>query len=194
MGDFPQTLLGIFAAVAPFGALPVFARLAEREPGVHPPLFLALVALCAFAALAAAALVADPFLDWLDVTPENFQFAAAVIMSPLAIRLLVFGTTMGLPGDGSQAGRLAWAVPLGVPLVAGPAALAAAMSYGTRFGIPEVLAAAALVVVFTAALFFVSDRAARLLRGAGMDVLARLSGALLVVIAVELAIDGVRSV
>ena len=112
-----------------------------------------------------------------------------------AIRPLVRGraieeTTASLV-DGSARAALA---PLAVPLLATPAALAAAVSYGERSGegatIVVVLAIAGLAALLLAAQPLLHARAGR----AAVEALARLSGALLVATAVGLIVDGVLTI
>ncbi|MEE8369276.1 MAG: MarC family protein [Dehalococcoidia bacterium] len=195
MSEFWREVLGLFASVAPLGALPVFAAHAGRV-GVGRRASLAIrVGLLSFALLAAAIALGDPFLAWIDVSPENFQLAAGLAMMPLAFRLLWAGDSMGVCLD--QATGVvgsSWLMPLAVPLVAGPASLAAAISYGTRFGVGSTLGAAALTIALTTATFVAGPLLLRLLGAAGVSALGRLSGLLLVVIVVELMVDGVQSV
>ena len=132
-------------------------------------------------------LAAGPFLEWLDVSPENFQLAAGLIMLPQALQLLVRGRTLA---DEGSAGLL----PLAVTLLAGPASIAAAMSYGARFGEGTAAEASALVLIATAGLLMAGERFERWVGRVGMGVLGRFNGALLVVIAIEMIVDGVRSV
>ena len=185
MSEFVRVALGLFAAVAPFGALPVFlgadVKVAERWRVV------AVMCVAALLLLGAAALVAGPFLDWLDVTPETFQLAAGLIMLPQALQLVARGRTL----SNVESGVI---VPLSAPLLAGPASLAAAMSYGTRFGETETVCAAALLLFATAVLLGAGEWIERGVRLPAIDLLGRLNGGLLVVIAIEMAVDGVRSV
>lgn len=185
VSEFVRAAVGMLAAVAPLGALPVFldARVsAEERPRALATMFLAALLL-----LSAAAIVAEPFLDWLDISAENFQLAAGIIMLPQALQLLWRGRTLSESDNGAI-------VPLAVPLLAGPASLAAAMSYGTRFGGADAIGASAAVLVVTCGLLLAGDWLQRRVGGAVIGVLARLNGALLVVISIELAVDGVRSV
>jgi small neutral amino acid transporter SnatA (MarC family) len=100
---------------------------------------------------------------------------------------------MALP-QGVLGVAIAWVFPLAVPLIAGPAAVVASMSYAARFGAGDTIIASAAVTALTAALYLAAPHIASVLRRAGLDALARLSGGLLAIIAVELAISGVRSV
>lgn len=185
MSEFARAALGMFAAVAPLGALPVFLD-ANILPADRRRV-IATMYLVALLLLGAAALVAEPFLDWLNVSPENFQLAAGLIMLPQAFHLLWRGRTLSEAEDGVP-------VPLAAPLLAGPASIAAAMSYATRFGEVEAVRASALALVITAALLLAADRLDQRLGSAALGLFARLNGALLVIIAVELIVDGVRSV
>ncbi len=185
MSEFARAFLGMFAAAAPFGALPVFLNAhvgAEQRRRV-----VALMYVAALLLLGAAVLGAEPFLDWLDISPESFQLAAGLIMLPQALQLVWRGRTL----SGAEAGTI---VPLAAPLLAGPASVAAAMSYGTRFGEVEAVRASALVLFGTGGLLLAGEWVERRLGSATIGLLGRLNGALLVIIAIEMAVDGVRSV
>jgi small neutral amino acid transporter SnatA (MarC family) len=108
-------------------------------------------------------------------------------MLPQALQLVWRGRTL----SGAEAGTI---VPLAAPLLAGPASLAAAMSYGTRFGEMEAAGASALVLFGAGGLLLAGEWAERKLGRATIGLLGRLNGALLVIIAIEMAVDGVRSV
>jgi multiple antibiotic resistance protein len=115
-------------------------------------------------------------------------------MAPLAFRLLWSGESMPLPREGDRPLRRFWLTPLTVPLVAGPASLAAALSYGTRFGLEPTLGAAAFVLVLTALAFAAAPQLQRTLGTAGISALGRFTGGLLVIVAIEMLVDGVQSV
>lgn len=185
MSEFARAALGLLAAVAPFGALPVF--LDARTEGADQWRIIAGMCVVAFLLMGVAVLVAEPFLECLDISPENFQLAAGLIMLPQALQLLVRGRTLGNEGSPGL-------LPLAVPLLAGPASIAAAMSYGARFGEETAAGASALVLFATAGLLLVGEWVERTAERAAIGQLGRLNGALLVVVAIEMIVDGVRSV
>ena len=194
MSDFWRAALGLFAAVAPLGAMPVFlAATASLAPRRRLALAAASTA-AGFALLAAAIAAGDPFLDWIDVSPENFQLAAGSVMLPVAVHLIWSGHPMSMPEEEGDPPWWLWLAPLATPLVAGPASIAAAVSYGTRFGEGTTLAAAAVVAALTAALFALAPALHRTPGPAVIGALGRLGGALLAVLAVELMLDAVHSV
>jgi small neutral amino acid transporter SnatA (MarC family) len=192
VNDFGVALLGLFAAISPAGAAPVFLSLHPviRERAAAA----ALAALVAFLALAFVTVAGEPFIDWLDISPESFQLAAAAIMAPHAMHLLWSGISLTLRGPGAYGPLPAWIIPLGLPLLAGPAAMAASLSYGTRFGTEVALGASALILVLAVAWVAGEGRLERLYGRSGAGVLGRLTGILLIIIAVEMALDGIRSV
>ena len=120
------------------------------------------------AVLALAALVADPVLDTLDLSPEGFWIAAGIVLLVPAFARLATGTTRD---------------------VAGPAAVLVSMALATRDGVGETLVAVA--ITFVAALLatsFVRPEAR------WVPIAERLVGGAMVVVAFDLIRDGVIAV
>jgi multiple antibiotic resistance protein len=195
MNEFTRATFALVLAVAPLGALPIFAAYL-REVSSEMRLRGAIgVGALSFALLTVTVLIGDPFLDWIDVSPENFQIAAGVLIAPVALRLLITGDSMITPreADGPMP-RRAWLIPLAFPLIVGPASLAAALSYGTRFGEGETIAAAAVAAAFALLACAFALPLTRSIGNLAVGALGRLNGALLMIIVVELIVDGVQTV
>ncbi|MCH7483928.1 MAG: MarC family protein [Chloroflexi bacterium] len=193
MTDILRAAVGIFATLAPFGLIPAFLAASRdaREENARAGRTLPLAGITALVVLLVAVLLADPFLDFLDVSAENFQAAAAVIMLPLAARLLWSGHSLGLS---DVATSRPWLLPLAIPGLAGPASLGAVVAYSGRYGEADAAIAVAIAIMAASALLYAAGFLQRALGERAIGVLGRLSGALIVAIAVELAVDGVRSV
>jgi small neutral amino acid transporter SnatA (MarC family) len=197
MIDFLICIAGIFATVAPFGALSAvltYKRERADQPEPDAPQdrqFTLLTPTAAFGALAISALVSDPLLDALRISGPSFEFAAAAAMVPLSIRLLVFGDSMAAPAW--KLPSYAWLVPFSLPLLAGPVSLIAAISYADRIGIVEAIVAAAIALAVTAALFATLPLWQKI-RLFFVQMLGRLSGVLLVAMAAEMVLDGLHSI
>ena len=197
VSNFAICLAGLFATVAPFGALssvrrykPDIARQESLDVLQIGPLTIFAPA-AAFAVLTIAALVSDPLLDALQISGPSFQFAAAAAMVPLAIRLLVSGDSMAPPAW--KMPGYAWLVPFALPLLAGPVSLIAAISYADRFGVTAAIMAIATALSVTTTLFAtlpVWQRVPPLVA----QMLGRLSGVLLLAMAAEMVLDGLHSV
>ncbi len=195
MSEVPLLLAVFWAAINPpasVASLPETFRAIERGRRVR----LVLAGWGAAAVLLAlAALLHGPFLDLLDVSASSFDIAAGIVMLAGAARPLLRGraieeATASLL-DASPRGAV---VPLAVPLLASPAALAAAIAYGERAGAAPTIAVA-VAVSGVAVLAMVVGPLLRWRHRQPLDeALARLTGALLVVVAIGLIVDGVLSV
>ncbi|MCY4455660.1 MAG: hypothetical protein OXC56_05020 [Chloroflexi bacterium] len=195
MSEVPLLLAVFWAATNPPASL---ASLPEPFEGVERSRRAALVLagwVVAAALLVLAALLHGPFLDLLDVSASSFDIAAGIVMLAGAWRPLLRGraieeATASLL-DASPRAALA---PLAVPLLASPAALAAAIAYGDRAGEAPAIAVAAVVSGVAALAMLVGPSLRWRHRHALDAALARLTGALLVAVAVGLIVDGVLNV
>ena len=184
MSDFGVVLIAFVAAVNPAGAL---ATMTPARPTLSARLPIAVAALAIGAGLlVVAALVEGPLLDALDLEPETFRISAGTIMVTAGAYALLIGP-LAYPIEEGWRGAL---FPFAFPLLAGPASLAAAVAYADDPGEGEAIGAGLVVVAVTAALFLVTRPRARPL----LEALTRLTGAVLIAIAVGLIVSGVRDV
>src|SRR5262245_50325744 len=130
------------------------------------------IAMAAGAALIVAGVfLADPLLDALDISPESWRIAAAIVLAATAIRTIIWPAASG---------------PLAAVLITRGLA-AVSVSFGADESRGTVLAAAALA--FTPALL-----AARARRNETSALAAQLLAALQIVVAIALAVSGIRDV
>jgi multiple antibiotic resistance protein len=196
MNDLAMCSFILFAALAPAGAVvPSLAYLGALDDAASKAVALALISsLASFCVLVAAAALSGPFLDLLDITPENFQLAAAAVMALSALRLLWTSSSVVAPANPRWRRIEPWIFPVAIPALAGPAAVTAAMASAGRFGHAvtgvSALAALALAVALLASAATLQSVIGR----AGLNAAGRLSGALLLIAAAEMALDGVHSV
>lgn len=179
MTDYLRLLLVFFAAVNP-AAIAVSARGLRLTPAQA-----ASAGAIAGLVLVVLAFAADTLLDALDVAPESFRIAAGIVMAVAGVAAVWWG---GVRAEGEGWG--AALSPLAIPLLLGPAALVAAISYGADEGAGQTLAAALPIVAVGAAIAARPPRSG----AAPLKAAARLTGALLVVLAIGLIVDGVRAV
>jgi len=187
MTEFLRMAVTFFAAINPAAVALGFAL---RDGA--PPREQRLVPVGVGAAIAAllvglAAVCAQPVLDFLQIEPETFRVAAGVVMAGMGV-LALWSWRAGpatLP-DGWQSGLY----PLGMPLLAGPAGLMAAVSYGADKGAGLAFAAALPALAVSAVLATVAGRRLRFV----MMILAPLTGAVLIAMAAGLIVSGVRDV
>jgi small neutral amino acid transporter SnatA (MarC family) len=172
----------LFALVA--AANPCRARLAlpERRSAV------ALGALAALASAAAVAAVGGALLDALDITPETFRLAAAVVLALEGARALVLARPAREPELGGLAAAL---VPVAFPLLLTPGVVVLAVAAGGDDVVAEAVGALALAfgLVLAATLVPRGERADALLAAGG-----RLLAAAEIAAGVALAVDSLHDV
>lgn len=188
MSDFARLLVIFLAAVNPAAvALAVQDRFATGATSPPAAKTVLIGAGAALALLATAVLAADPLLDFLDVAPETFRIAAGIVMATTGVFAAWRARVAAAPLEGDWRDGV---FPLALPLLAGPAGLVAAMSYGLDEGRGLTFVAAAVVVTLASALCLAQTRRAT----RPLDALARIAGALLVVIAAGLIVEGVGDI
>jgi MarC family membrane protein len=131
-------------------------------------------------------------LDVMHLSETSLSIAGGVILFMIAIRM-VFAHPEG--AFGPQAQGEPFIVPLAIPLIAGPSALATVMLMATRE--PEKLGMWAVAITVTmalAALILVMGNALqRWLGEKAMQAIERLMGLILTAIAVEMLLGGIRA-
>ena len=160
-------VLAGFLATANAGRVALAAQ--ASRPG---PRGLAAAALAAAALVAAAALLADPLLDALSISPESFRIAAGLVLAAAGLRTIVWPE----PAPG----------PFPAVLVT-PELAALAVSFGVDEPAWKLLAAVPLALV----LALLASRARRRETAA---LAAQFLAALQLVVAVALAVSGIRDV
>jgi small neutral amino acid transporter SnatA (MarC family) len=171
---------GIVAVVAALNP-PAAALMA----GAPVPLRLAaLGAGAGLAILALLALLADPFMDLLDVSPESFRVAAGVVMAAVGTRWLLPGWTRRRPAAFSDADAVH---PIALPAIAGPATIAVSMSISANENVGWALLGIVIAAAAGAAALLWANRIA-------FETAARIVAVLLIVMGAQEIVDGVKSV
>src|SRR3954463_1689089 len=178
----PSELLSAFILLAlvvdPFGNVPVvnamLARVAPRRRR------LVIVRECAIAAftLAFFMVFGRVVLDVMHLSQSALSIAGGVILFMIAVRM-VFGYPEGIFGPLARGEP--FIVPLAIPLIAGPSALATVMLMANRA--PEKMGmfavALAATMVLTAAVLLAGARLQRLMGDQAMQAVERLMGLIL---------------
>ena len=184
--------LAMLAAVNP----PAVMRAATRSeaPARERRRRLALPAVAlAGGLLAGGALFHEHWRALLDVSDASFELAAGTVMVAAAVPPLLRGrsTEGGLLATHSGP---AYAAALALPVLAGPAVLAAAIAYAGREGAAATLAGAAIALGAAAAASAAAPAPLARRHQLWLGFAARLLAALLIVLGAGLAVSGVRAV
>ena len=188
MKEFWLCFVPLFVAVDPIGCLPIFVGLTEglsrarARRVIVQSIVVALIVGLLFLAAGKAVLAL------VGVSVADFMVAGGTLLFVLSVRDLVTAGTTERQVDPDSLG----AVPLGVPLIAGPAMLTTSILLLDAHG--AVLTAAALTVnvLIAGGLFLVSPAVYGLLGKAGSKALSKLAHLLLAAIGVMIVRRGIE--
>jgi len=134
-----------------------------------------------------ATVFANRILDGLAIEPESFRIAAGGVMAMVGAQIIWRGIAAGTAEDRSWQSAV---FPLGIPILAGPAGIVAAVSISADHGVGKTLGAVVIALAVAFVLLLSRPERAR----PALDGMARLTGALLVAFAVALVISGIKAV
>ena len=177
----------------PLGNIPLFvAVLRDVEPRRRVRVIVRECAI-AFAVLLVFVFFGRAILDLLGLSDIALNIAGGVILFLIALRL-IFKHPEGVFGGDAESGE-PFIVPLAIPAIAGPTAIATVVLLVSRA--PERLfdwiGALGIAAVVTLVLLLFADRIASLLGAKALAALDRLMGLLLTAIAIEMLLNGIRS-
>ena len=187
MHAFLLAFIPLFVAVDPFGTLPLLVGLLERVDAARRRRVIVQSVITAATVAGVFVLAGRPLLRTLGVTASDFMIAGGVLLFVLSLRDLLASGKQHFHVDQETVG----AVPIGVPLITGPAVLTTCMLLVEQQGmIPTFLAVLVNVVLAGVVFGFASPISARL-GSAGTKVISKIANLLLAAIAVMMVRQGV---
>jgi len=187
-----QSFVTLLVIMDPPGATPIFLGLvADKSAKVRRQLAVQ-AALVSLLVISVFALFGRLILSYLNVSIGALQAAGGLLLLLISLELLT-----GRSGENSKSENANVAlVPLGTPLLAGPGAIVATMLFvqdattpAYKFGL---VAAVVAVHIVIALVLLSSTTILRVIREAGVTLVARIAGLLLAAIAVQMIVDAVR--
>ena len=190
--SFVSAVVILLLVMDPFGNIPLFVSLMRNVRRARRTRVILRECLIAFTVLLVFAFFGRPILGVLGLSGSSLSIAGGVILFLIALRM-IFRHPEGIFGDPVEGEP--FIVPLAIPSIAGPAAIAAVMLMVSRA--PERLMewclALTVAMLVTVALLLSAERISRL---AGKQVLLafeRLMGLILTAIAVEMLLRGIET-
>ena len=182
----------LLLVIDPFGNVPVvMAALGTSKPARRRRIVLR-ECVIAYAILLAFMLGGRTFLEWLQLSEESLAIAGGIILFLIALRM-VFRHPEGLFGD--LPGAEPFIVPLAVPSIAGPSALATVMLMVSRdpARLVQWIAALSAAMAVTTLVLLGAPHLTRVLGERGMVAAERLMGLVLTALAVQMLLNGMRA-
>lgn len=191
MAEIFSAAVLLLLVIDPFGNVPVvISALGNVAPHRRARVVLR-ECMAAYVILVAFMFGGQAFLRWLQLSEVSLAIAGGIILFLIALRM-VFRHPEGVFGD--PQGAEPFLVPLAIPSIAGPSALATVMLMVSRDPtrrVAWVIALTAAMIVATIVLL-AAYRLQRVLGERGMIAVERLMGLLLTALAVQMLLDGIR--
>ncbi|OAQ21218.1 MarC family protein [Thermosulfurimonas dismutans] len=198
-GFFIKTLVAIFVIVDPVGGIPLFLSLTADETEKERIMTAFKASLAAFLVLSVFIFLGEKILSLFQISMGSFRVAGGALLFLIAIQMLQAKprSTKSTPPEEAESRTKedVALVPLAVPILAGPGAITTVivLAGGEPLSIKlTVFLASALTFILTFLIFSQASRMAHLLGQTGANLLVRLMGLLLSVIAVEYIVEGLK--
>lgn len=127
-----MTFIPIFVAIDIFGVLPIFTSLVVDMPEVEKRTVIRQSTITALIASLTFVAVGEAVFRILGITVDDFKVAGGLVLLVLAIIEL---TGTGLRGERKKPRQAVGVVPIGVPLIVGPAVLTTLMVLIDHYGV-----------------------------------------------------------
>ncbi len=183
--DILLAFIPLFVAVDAIGVLPMFISLTkdiekkERMKVIIQSMITATVLALGFV------LVGKAIFKLLGIEMGDFMIAGGAILFSLAI-IDIANPTKKRRSPGSELG----AVPIGTPLIAGPAVLTTSMLIISEYGLQATIISIIVNILLAGAVFSMSEILIKILGEAGTKALSKITSLLLAAIAVMLIRKG----
>jgi len=191
--SFSSAVLILLLVMDPIGNIPLFVAVLNDVAPARRTRIILRECIIAFAILLIFVFFGRGILDLLGLTDTSLNIAGGVILFIIALRM-IFKHPEGVFGAAGEGGE-PFIVPLAVPAIAGPTAIATVVLLVSRA--PERMldwvGALAVAALITLVLLLFAERIAALLGPQALAALDRLMGLLLTAIAIEMLLNGIRS-
>jgi small neutral amino acid transporter SnatA (MarC family) len=190
--SFVSATILLLLVTDPLGNIPLFVAALRAVPPHRKAFVILRECLIAFGILLLFMIFGNRFMDTLGLSDVSLQIGGGVILFLIALKM-VFPVPEGI--FGTSPGGEPFIVPLAIPAIAGPSALATVLLLVSRDPdrLFEWVGALTIALVTVAVVLVFADRLQRRLGERVVTAFERLMGLVLIVISVEMMLKGLRA-
>lgn len=189
--DMFAAVVTLFLIMDPLGNIPPFLSILKAVPAARRRAVLLREIAFAYLVLLVFLFLGKYLLEFLKLDQETISISGGIVLFLIALRMI-------FPGEGGVVGESLegepFIVPLAIPLLVGPSTLAALLllqrTSPAQTG--SLLIAMTIAWALSGSILLASTFFYRLLRQRGLIAFERLMGMLLVMVAVQMLMNGVR--
>jgi multiple antibiotic resistance protein len=184
---FLACFIPLFVAVDPLGIIPVYLGMTEGMPRREMKKVIVYTLSTAVVVAAAFLLLGKGIFVFIGISDNDFKIAGGIILLLIALDMVLSGHEREKRWE-----RTVGVVPLGVPLIVGPASITTLLIQIDSYPIYFVVAGLAANLAIVAVVFVYSRYIARVLGTGGMTALSKIIGLFLAAIAVMMMRVGIQ--
>ncbi|MBE2259490.1 MAG: hypothetical protein H6942_14590 [Candidatus Accumulibacter sp.] len=189
---FASATILLILITDPIGNIPIFANALRHVAPARRPWVILREVLIAFVLLLTFMFVGDGFLRLMNLSELSLQIGGGVILFLIALRMI-----FPQPGavDTPETAGEPLIVPLAVPAIAGPSALATVLLLVSQAPDRrlEWIGALCITMAFSAVVLVLAERIQRVAGERFVVALERLMGLVLVAVAIEMMLRGIKT-
>ena len=184
--------LTLLLVMDPLGNIPLFLAVLKDVPPERQRPVLVREILLAYGVLLVFLFAGGFVLQMFGLRSEAISIAGGIILFIIAIRM-IFPTEGGIVGETPEGEP--FLVPLAIPLMAGPSTMASVLllKQSGNISLIQLLAAVTLAWAVSAVILYSAPYLYRLLKVRGLLAMERLMGMLLVILSVQMFLDGIAA-
>jgi len=190
--DIPSTSVTIFLIMDPFGNAPVFNAVLSRLDRRRRSIVVARELLIALFILLGFLLAGNTILDFLGLAQPSLSIAGGILLFIISLRMIFPSARVAEDNADMEDPFI---VPLAVPLIAGPSTIAVLLLLSSNQ--PEQLKEWSIALFLawfgTTILLVASPFLLKVIGSRGSRALERLMGMILVILATQMLLNGIRS-
>lgn len=187
MKDFIAAFVPLFVSVDAFGLLPLYIAMTEGIDGKQRKRVIVESTSTAFVIAVLFIFLGKAIFSLLGITVADFMIAGGVLLFVIALVDLLTIEKKRLKQPPDSIGS----VPLGTPLMVGPAVLTTSLMLVAVYGVSITIAAIVVNIIIAGMVFYSAEGVTRLLGLAGTGALSKIASLLLAAIAVMMVRKGI---
>lgn len=179
-GTFLLAFIPMFVAFDTIGTVPMYLSLTQGISDIEKKKLVFSASIAALTICVLFLFVGDAILDFLGITVNDFRVAGGLILLVISITDLLFYASRVRDVKAEDIGI----VPIGIPLIAGPAVLTTILISNDSFGIEYTVISLVINLLFSFLALLNANLIRKLLGDAGSKAIAKVASLLLAAIAV----------
>lgn len=188
MTSFFACFIPLFVAIDPLGVIPLYLGMTRGMETREIRKVIVLTMITALTLALAFLFLGKQIFIFMGISVNDFKIAGGIILLLIALKMVLSGHE----GEQGVWDRTIGVVPLGVPLIVGPASITTMLIQIDAHSLPTVIASLVANLVVVVAVFLCSRSIARVLGTGGMTALSKLVGLFLAAIAVMMMRVGIQ--